>query len=215
MGRRKIEIEIVKDPNTRQVTFSKRRTGLFKKANELSILCGVEIAIVVFSPGNRPYSFGHPGINVVAAKYLQQEPELSDSLGNPSSDAPDIEKLNLKLVEASSDAPGIEKLNLELTEVLTQIQEGEKQNETHDEILKQDNVMKLSELKELRDSYKELHDLVKLRLSDIEISVCMMLLAQDPVVGIKEKSIISACLSETLFGMSHTVKTKQERKQYQ
>ncbi|RHN64903.1 putative transcription factor MADS-type1 family [Medicago truncatula] len=188
MGRRKIEIEIVKDPNTRQVTFSKRRTGLFKKANELSILCGVEIAIVVFSPGNRPYSFGHPGINVVAAKYLQQEPELSDSLGNPSSDAPDIEKLNLKLVEASSDAPGIEKLNLELTEVLTQIQEGEKQNETHDEILKQDNVMKLSELKELRDSYKELHDLVKLRLSDIEISVCMMLLAQDPVVGIKEKS---------------------------
>jgi len=188
MGRRKIEIEIVKDPNTRQVTFSKRRTGLFKKANELSILCGAEIAIVVFSPGNRPYSFGHPGIDVVAAKYLQQEPEPSDSQGNPSSDAPDIEKLNLELVQASSDAPSIEKLNLELTEVLAQIQEGEKQNETHDEILKPDNVMKLSELKELRDSYKELHNLVKLRLNDIEISECMMLLAQDPVVGIKEKS---------------------------
>jgi len=170
MGRRKIEIEIVKDPNTRQVTFSKRRTGLFKKANELSILCGAEIAIVVFSPGNRPYSFGHPGIDVVAAKYLQQEPESSDSQGN-----------------LTFDAPSIEKLNLELAEVLAQIQEGEK-TETHDEILKQDIVMKLPELKELRDSYKELHDLVKLRLSDMEISECMMLLAQDPVVRIKEKS---------------------------
>jgi len=99
MGRRKIEIEIVKDPNTRQVTFSKRRTGLFKKANELSILCGAEVAIVVFSPGDRPYSFGHPGVDVVAAKYLQQEADASDSQGNPSSNAPKMEKLNLELAE--------------------------------------------------------------------------------------------------------------------
>jgi len=171
MGRRKIEIEMVKEPNTRQVTFSKRRTGLFKKANELSILCGAEVAIVVFSPGSRPYSFGHPGVDVVAAKYLQQETEPSDFQENPS-----------------SGAPGIEKLNIELGEVLTQIREGEKQAETHDEILNQNDVTKLSELKELRDSYKELQDWIKLRLSDIEISGYMMLLAQDPVVGIKAKS---------------------------
>ncbi|PWA79225.1 AGAMOUS-like 23 [Artemisia annua] len=40
-----------------QVTFSKRRSGLFKKASELSILCGVEIAIVVFSPAKKAFSF--------------------------------------------------------------------------------------------------------------------------------------------------------------
>ena len=172
MGRRKIEIKMVKDPNTRQVTFSKRRMGLFKKANELSILCGAEVAIVVFSPGSRPYSFGHPGVDVVAAKYLQQqETEPSDSQENPSSDALDVEKLNL-----------------ELGEVLAQIREGEKQAETHDKILNQTDVTKLSELKELRDSYKELQDWIKLRLSDIEISEYLMLLAQDPVVGIKAKS---------------------------
>ena len=169
MGRRKIKIERVKDSNTRQVTFSKRRTGLFKKANELSILCGAEVAIVVFSPGNNPYSFGHPGVDVVAAKYLKLKPKRMNSLGNPSSDSPNMEKLNLELVE-----------------VLAQVQEGEKQAETHDEILKQNDVTKLSELKELRDSYKELQDCIKLRLSDIEISECLMLLAQDPVVGIKE-----------------------------
>jgi len=49
-------------------------------------------------------------------------------------------------------------------------------------------VTKLSELKELKDSYKELQDWVKLRLSDIEISEYMMILAQEPVVGIKVKS---------------------------
>ncbi|GAU39514.1 hypothetical protein TSUD_68780 [Trifolium subterraneum] len=171
MGRRRIEIESVKDPNIRQVTFSKRRKGLFKKANELSILCGVEVAIVVFSPGNKPYSFGHPGVDVVAAKYLQEDPEPSDSEG-----------------DLSSDASNMDELNLELDEVLAQIREGEKQTETYDEILKQNDMTTLSDLEELRDSYKEFHDGIKLRLSDLEISECMMLLAKEPVIGVKAKS---------------------------
>ncbi|MCH88990.1 agamous-like MADS-box protein AGL62-like [Trifolium medium] len=171
MGRRKIEIEMVKDTYTRQVTFSKRRTGLFKKANELSILCGAEVVIVVFSPGNKPYSFGHPGVDVVAAKYLQQDPKSCDSQGDPS-----------------SDASNMDELNLELAEVLDQICEGEKEAETRDEILKQNDMTTLSELEELRDSYKELQDWVKLRLSDLKISEYMMLLAKEPVVGVQAKS---------------------------
>ncbi|PNX85537.1 agamous-like mads-box protein agl61-like [Trifolium pratense] len=171
MGRRKIEIESVKNPNTRQVTFSKRRSGLFKKANELSILCGAEVAIVMFSPGNKPYSFGHPGVDVVAAKYLQQDPEPSDSEG-----------------DLSSDASNMDELNLELDEVLAEIREGEKQTETYDEILKQNEVTTLSGLEELKDLYKEFQDKVKLRLSDLEISECMMLLAKEPVVGVNTKS---------------------------
>jgi hypothetical protein len=168
MGRRRIEIESVKDPNTRRVTFSKRRTGLFKKANELSILCGAEVAIVMFSPGNKPYSFGHPEVDVVAAKYLQPDAEPSDLEGDPS-----------------SDASNMDELNQELAEVLAQIREGEKQAETYDEILKQNDVTTLSDLEELRDSYKEFQDGVKLHLSDLEISECMMLLAKEPVVGVK------------------------------
>ncbi|CAJ2654417.1 agamous-like mads-box protein agl61-like [Trifolium pratense] len=167
MGRRKIEIERVKNSNTRQVTFSKRRTGLFKKANELSILCGGEVAIVVFSPGNKPYSFGHPGVDAVAAKYLQQEP---------------------KPRYPSSDASNMDELNLELAEVLAQIREGEKQAETYDEILKQNDVTTLSNLEELRCAYKELQDWIKLRLSDIEISEYLMFLAKEPVVGVKANS---------------------------
>ncbi|KAK2380303.1 agamous MADS-box protein AGL29 [Trifolium repens] len=171
MGRRKIAIKKVKDPNVRQVTFSKRRSGLFNKANELSILCGAEVAIVVFSPGNKPYSFGHPGVNVVAAKYLQQDHEPSDSERDPS-----------------SDASNMNELNLELAEVLAQIREGEKQDETYDEILKQNDVTTLSGLEELRYSYKELQDLVKCRLNDLEVSEYLMFLAKEPVVGVKGNS---------------------------
>ncbi|KAJ6936612.1 Agamous-like MADS-box protein AGL61 [Populus alba x Populus x berolinensis] len=60
MGRRKIEMEMVKDSNSRQVTFSKRRTGVFKKANELATLCGVQIAIIVFSPGGNHFHLATP-----------------------------------------------------------------------------------------------------------------------------------------------------------
>jgi hypothetical protein len=171
MGRRKIAIKKVKDPNVRQVTFSKRRSGLFNKANELSILCGAEVAIVVFSPGNKPYSFGHPGVDVVAAKYLQQDHEPSDSERDPS-----------------SDDSNMNELNLELAEVLAQIREGEKQDETYDEILKQNDATTLSDLEELRYSYKELQNLVKCRLNDLEVSEYLMFLAKEPVVGVKGNS---------------------------
>nr|XP_027083800.1 agamous-like MADS-box protein AGL61 [Coffea arabica]XP_027083802.1 agamous-like MADS-box protein AGL61 [Coffea arabica] len=44
-GRKKIEIKMIDDLSNRQVTFSKRRAGLLKKASELCILTGAEVAI--------------------------------------------------------------------------------------------------------------------------------------------------------------------------
>ncbi|KAG5115649.1 hypothetical protein JHK84_041762 [Glycine max] len=49
MTRKKIPIKKIDNINARQVTFSKRRKGLFKKAQELSTLCDAEIALIVFS----------------------------------------------------------------------------------------------------------------------------------------------------------------------
>ncbi|OIT22255.1 agamous-like mads-box protein agl15, partial [Nicotiana attenuata] len=57
MGRKKVEIKPIKDKNSRQVTFSKRRKGLLKKAKQLSILCDVDVAVVVFSNHGRLYDF--------------------------------------------------------------------------------------------------------------------------------------------------------------
>lgn len=51
----------IEDKSSRQVTFSKRRSGLIKKAKELSILCDVEVALVVFSSRGRLYEFCSAG----------------------------------------------------------------------------------------------------------------------------------------------------------
>uniref|UniRef100_M1C6U9 Agamous-like MADS-box protein AGL8 homolog n=1 Tax=Solanum tuberosum TaxID=4113 RepID=M1C6U9_SOLTU len=57
MGRGKIEMKKIENISSRQVTFSKRRSGLFKKAEELSVLCDAEIGVIVFSNTDRLYEF--------------------------------------------------------------------------------------------------------------------------------------------------------------
>ncbi|KAJ0232033.1 hypothetical protein HA466_0295020 [Hirschfeldia incana] len=71
-GRQKIEIKEIKEENRRQVTFSKRRTGLFKKAAELSVLCGAQVGIITFSRCDRVYAFGNVG--TLIEKYLRKAP---------------------------------------------------------------------------------------------------------------------------------------------
>ncbi|KAL6517531.1 hypothetical protein OROMI_033232 [Orobanche minor] len=71
-GRKKITIEKIENETNRQVTFSKRRAGLFKKASELSTLCGVESAIVVFSPSEKAHSFGSPSVETITNRFLNQ-----------------------------------------------------------------------------------------------------------------------------------------------
>ncbi|KAF3337334.1 MADS-box transcription factor 58 [Carex littledalei] len=53
MGRVKVPIKKIENITTRQVTFSKRRSGLIKKAYELSVLCDIEVALIMFSPSGK------------------------------------------------------------------------------------------------------------------------------------------------------------------
>ncbi|XP_044362318.1 MADS-box transcription factor 1 isoform X2 [Triticum aestivum] len=57
MGRGKVEIRRIENKTTRQVTFTKRRNGLLKKAYELSLLCDAEVALIIFSGGGRLFEF--------------------------------------------------------------------------------------------------------------------------------------------------------------
>ncbi|KAI5661222.1 hypothetical protein M9H77_20545 [Catharanthus roseus] len=70
-GRKKIEIKKIDNLSNRQVTFSKRRVGLFKKASELCILTGAEIAIIVYSLGKRVFLFEHPTSGSVIGRYAR------------------------------------------------------------------------------------------------------------------------------------------------
>ena len=57
MGRRKIRIERIKDERNRQVTFTKRKNGLMKKAMELSVLCDCDIALVIVNSNNKAFQY--------------------------------------------------------------------------------------------------------------------------------------------------------------
>ena len=57
MVREKIKIMKIEKTAARQVTFSKRRRGLFKKAQELAVLCDVEVGLIVFSSTGKLHDF--------------------------------------------------------------------------------------------------------------------------------------------------------------
>ncbi|KAL5075091.1 hypothetical protein RYX36_014075 [Vicia faba] len=69
-GCQKIEIKKMKNESNLQVTFSRGRSRLFKKAIELSTLCDAQISLVVFSPSEKVISFGHNNIDTVIDRYL-------------------------------------------------------------------------------------------------------------------------------------------------
>ena len=54
MGRVKLKIKRLENTNGRQATYSKRKLGIMKKANELSILCDIDIILLMFSPTGKP-----------------------------------------------------------------------------------------------------------------------------------------------------------------
>ncbi|BAS99738.1 Os07g0108900 [Oryza sativa Japonica Group] len=57
MGRGKVQLKRIENKINRQVTFSKRRNGLLKKAHEISVLCDAEVAAIVFSPKGKLYEY--------------------------------------------------------------------------------------------------------------------------------------------------------------
>ncbi|KAL8141707.1 hypothetical protein V2J09_014739 [Rumex salicifolius] len=57
MVRGKLEMKRIEKDSSRQVTFSKRRNGLLKKAYQLSVLCDAEVALIIFSPTGKLFEF--------------------------------------------------------------------------------------------------------------------------------------------------------------
>ncbi|XP_059446353.1 agamous-like MADS-box protein AGL62 [Corylus avellana] len=113
-GRQKIEMVKMLNDSNLQVTFSKRRSGLFKKASELCTLCGAEIAIIVFSPGKKVFSFGHPSVETVVDRVLTRNPPQNSG--------------TLQMLEAHRNA-SVRELNVQLTQVMNQLEAEKKHGE--------------------------------------------------------------------------------------
>uniref|UniRef100_A0A0E0K9T7 MADS-box protein n=1 Tax=Oryza punctata TaxID=4537 RepID=A0A0E0K9T7_ORYPU len=98
--RERIVIRRIDNLAARQVTFSKRRRGLFKKAEELSILCDAEVGLVVFSATGKLFQFASTSMKQIIDRYhshsktLQraEEPSQLDLHGEDSSTCARLKK---------------------------------------------------------------------------------------------------------------------------
>ncbi|XP_054867515.1 myocyte enhancer factor 2cb isoform X10 [Amphiprion ocellaris] len=127
MGRKKIQITRIMDERNRQVTFTKRKFGLMKKAYELSVLCDCEIALIIFNSTNKLFQYASTDMDKVLLKYTEyNEPHES--------------RTNSDIVEALSkkENKGGESPELESTLILTpRTEEKYKQiNEEFDHMIK-------------------------------------------------------------------------------
>ncbi|XP_042066043.1 agamous-like MADS-box protein MADS3 [Salvia splendens] len=69
MGRGRVELKRIENKINRQVTFSKRRNGLLKKAYELSVLCEAEVALIIFSSRGKLYEFATTSTTETLERY--------------------------------------------------------------------------------------------------------------------------------------------------
>jgi hypothetical protein len=87
-GRRKINIEYIQDKSRRQITFSKRKAGIMKKAYELATLTGTQVLLLVASESGHVYTFATPKLQPLIT---EQEGKnlIQNCLNAPSSSNPD------------------------------------------------------------------------------------------------------------------------------
>ncbi|XP_024173289.1 MADS-box protein SOC1 isoform X2 [Rosa chinensis] len=107
MVRGKTQMRRIENATSRQVTFSKRRSGLLKKAFELSILCDAEVALIIFSPRGKLYEFASNSMQTTIERY---EKHTKDNQANNKSVASE-QNVQLKH-EATSMMKQIEHLEV-------------------------------------------------------------------------------------------------------
>ncbi|XP_078436315.1 floral homeotic protein PMADS 1-like [Wolffia australiana] len=70
MGKVKNKIRRIENPAARGVRFSKRRRSLFKKAQELALLCDASVGVVAITESRKVHEFSNTGsVKDIFAKY--------------------------------------------------------------------------------------------------------------------------------------------------
>uniref|UniRef100_A0A1D1XF03 MADS-box transcription factor 3 n=1 Tax=Anthurium amnicola TaxID=1678845 RepID=A0A1D1XF03_9ARAE len=103
MGRGKIEIKRIENTTNRQVTFCKRRTGLLKKAYELSVLCDAEVALIVFSARGKLYEYANRSVKATIERYKKATSNASNAGSVVEIDALHYQQASMKLRRQIND----------------------------------------------------------------------------------------------------------------
>ncbi|KAF9611546.1 hypothetical protein IFM89_032946 [Coptis chinensis] len=135
MGRVKLQIKRIENNTNRQVTFSKRRNGLIKKAYELSVLCDIDIALIMFSPSGRLSHFsGKRRIEDVLTRYINlPDHDRGGTIHNREFLIRTLKKLKtesdmaLQIANPTAVNSHVEQLQQEITRFQHQIQMTEEQ----------------------------------------------------------------------------------------
>ncbi|KAG6526393.1 hypothetical protein ZIOFF_016377 [Zingiber officinale] len=141
MVRGKTQMRRIENAASRQVTFSKRRNGLLKKAYELSVLCDAEVALIVFSARGKLYEFASSSLKScyqfckqqwkceatnmskkIEHLEAQKRKLLGENLGSCSID--ELNELEAQLEKSLSRVKGKKRTMLE--EQIVQLKENEK-----------------------------------------------------------------------------------------
>ncbi|KAI7732812.1 hypothetical protein M8C21_014058 [Ambrosia artemisiifolia] len=93
MAREKIKIKKIDNATARQVTFSKRRRGLFKKAEELSVLCDADVALIIFSSTGKLFHYSSSSMKEILERHSLHSKNI-EKLDQPSLELQLVEDVN-------------------------------------------------------------------------------------------------------------------------
>ncbi|CAO2834996.1 unnamed protein product [Amaranthus hypochondriacus] len=108
MVRGKTQMKRIENATSRQVTFSKRRNGLLKKAFELSVLCDAEVALIIFSSRGKLYEFASCSMQETIGRYQRhirdvqpaKETSMEENMQNLKEETACLVK-KIEIIEAS------------------------------------------------------------------------------------------------------------------
>lgn len=66
-----VDLALTKNKRAETAKISKMQKSLFKRADQLSILCGIQIAIIIFSVDRQPILFGKPDVESVVHQFRE------------------------------------------------------------------------------------------------------------------------------------------------
>uniref|UniRef100_A0A1J3HT48 MADS-box protein AGL24 n=1 Tax=Noccaea caerulescens TaxID=107243 RepID=A0A1J3HT48_NOCCA len=102
MAREKIRIKKIDNITARQVTFSKRRRGIFKKADELSVLCDADVALIIFSSTGKLFEFSSSRMRDILGRYSLHASNINKLMDPPSLNL-QLENCNLSRLSKEVD----------------------------------------------------------------------------------------------------------------
>lgn len=103
MAGEKRKINRIANASARQVTFAKRRRGLFKKGQELSILCEADVALLVFSSTGKLYQYSSSSMKTILDQYILYSRSIQKD-GKPNlEESHDIQKIKQQIKDISQN----------------------------------------------------------------------------------------------------------------